>query len=87
MNYSGSLEEALKRPSKSQLDKAVQAARLYIGSSGARMKDQQKLYNAMMKQVNKIASATGMDSSDVMNQIDRQARTLGAIAPTPGKDI
>jgi hypothetical protein len=76
------------RPSKAKLDKAVKATRLYLGSmTTTRIRDQQKLYDRMMKAANSIATETGMSLEDVLSQLDSQARRLGAMMPTAGKDI
>jgi len=67
-----------------ELDSAVKAFQLYLGSSGIRMKDQQKLYSRAMRAAEKIAKKRKMDLTDVFEQLTAQAKTRGAIIPLPG---
>lgn len=66
---------------------AVELSRMMLRSGTLRVKDEQRLYKRMMSKVNKIADITGMDPSDVSDQIDTQARKLGPKTPSPGKDF
>lgn len=70
------------------IEAAVHAARLYIGSDGtARIRDQQRLYAAMQRKIAAVAKRRGMDETDASEQITAKARELGPITPTPGKDF
>lgn len=66
---------------------AIKACRLYQGSMNCRIKDQQKLYNAMMRHVNKIAKMKNMDPSCVLEQLTDEAARQGSITPLAGKDL
>lgn len=67
---------------------AVKAAQLYIGCSGqVRITDEQRLYNRMTKKIEAVAKKRDMSVQDAHDQIVSQARKLGGICPTPGKDI
>jgi hypothetical protein len=67
---------------------AVKAMRLYIGSEGyVRMSDQQKLYNAAMLRVQKLADAFNMDAGDVWDQVNAEAQRQGALRPRPGQHV
>lgn len=68
------------------VEKAVTAARLYMGAYGLPIKTQQRFYDRMMRECEKIAKKTGGDLTFISEQVDARARSLGAIAPMPGKD-
>jgi len=70
-----------------QLDSAVRAFQLYQGSMGCRIRDQQKLYERANRACERIAKSKGMNVSDVVEQVSREASKRGAIIPLPGKDI
>lgn len=72
---------------KKQLENAVRAYQLYLGSSGCRMQDQQKLYDRLHLMIDRIAEKFGMDPNDVDRQILKEAEKRGKIIPTPAKDI
>lgn len=67
---------------------AVHAARLYIGSDATTLlRDQQKLYNSMMKKIAAVAQRRNMDEYSAYEQIIDAAKSLGGIRPIPGRDI
>lgn len=66
------------------VEKAVKAARLYHGSSGCLVRDQQKLYTKMRRALDAVTQKYGDDAE---RQILGEATRLGAILPVPGKDI
>lgn len=69
------------------LDSAVRAMQLYMGSEGARIRDQQKLYNRAHKLAESVAAKTGLSSMEVWEQVGAEAQRRGALRPMPGKDI
>lgn len=71
----------------SNLEKALLAARLYAGSSGCRIKDQQKLYDRMARACAQVAKATKLPEAEVIRQVQAQAAKLGCIYPIPGQHI
>lgn len=72
-------------PSKQALLKAMQA---YLGGvDHAPVKVQQRLYNAVMKIVQQIATQHDMDSSEVWDQAEAAARKKGITKAVPGKDF
>ena len=77
----------MKRPPKALLERAVKATQLYCGSEGARIRDQQKLYNQKERVVDRVAAVSGMDRIVVSEQIDAEARRRGCITPLPGHHI
>lgn len=84
----GRLEEDGKRPSKAVLKKAVEKMRAYLGAVDfASVRDQGRLYKAVRTQVGKIATMMGNDEEDVWRQIEAQARKIGVVRATPGKNI
>jgi hypothetical protein len=77
----------LRNPARAELEKAVKAWRLYLGSSGnIPVPSAQRLYDRAMGHVRKIAKKTGMVENDVYDQLVREAEKLGKIVPKPGKD-
>jgi hypothetical protein len=76
----------MKKPSKKTLDAAVDAARLYHGSTGAPLRAQQRLYEQMRRKCANIAKNLGVDEFDVRSQVQDEARRRGSIVPRPGKD-
>jgi len=70
-----------------ELEKAIRSFRLYHGSSGCRLGDQQKLYTRALRACGRIAIAKNMAVSDVVEQIGAEAMRRGGIMPIPGKDI
>lgn len=66
------------------VEKAVKAARLYHGSSGCLVRDQQKLYTRMRRALDAVTQKYGDDAE---RQILGEAKRLGAILPVPGKDV
>lgn len=75
-----------KMPPKALLERAVKAAQLYCGSTGARVRDQQRLYERMQRNVEAVARKAGMDTDSTHEQIIAEAKRRGCIAPLPGKD-
>ncbi len=74
-------------PSKAELNKVIKAMQLYLGSLDyAQIKDQQRLRNALDRQIDKIAKKTGMSDKDVWDQTEEFARRKGIIKPIPGRD-
>lgn len=71
-------------PTKRQIDRAVQAARLYAGSlTACTIRDQQRLYARYQAAMRPLEKAT----SDAWDQIAARATALGPLRPTPGKDF
>jgi len=82
-------KKAQKRPPKKMLDDAVEATRKYLGSQGARGRDQEKLYDRMIKAINKVehfVESQGYDSGNVYDDIIAEAERLGPVTTWPGKD-
>lgn len=78
---------AEKKVSK-DIEAAVHAAQLYIGSATASpMRDQQRLYNSMRRKIAAVAKRRGMDEGSAHEQILGAAQRRGAITPRPGKDV
>jgi hypothetical protein len=71
----------------SVLDDAVKAARLYQGAVGLSITQQQRLYNKVKGLCDRVARDKGLDYGNVYEQVFARASSLGAIRPTPGKDI
>ena len=70
------------------VEAAVHAARLYIGSDQfSPIRDQQKLYSRMQKKIAAVAKKRGMDEHVVSTQITSEAKRRGGIRPLPGKHI
>lgn len=70
------------------IEVAVRAAQLYIGSATASpMRDQQRLYNNMRRKIAAVAKRRGMDEGSAHEQILAAAQSRGAITPLPGKDV
>lgn len=70
------------------VEAAVRAAQLYIGSATASpMRDQQRLYNSMRRKIAAVAKQRGMDEAAAHEQILAAAQSRGAITPLPGKDV
>jgi hypothetical protein len=67
---------------------AVEAVKVlrFRQSDSVDFRTDQKLYKRLMQLVNKIADRTGNDASNVMDQLDNEARKQGPLTPTPGKD-
>ena len=89
MNIAGQLEEAAKAPARATklAKEAVELARLILRPGTIRARSEQRIYDRMMKKIDQIATITGMDSGDVADQIDAQARKMGAKMATPGKNF
>ena len=69
------------------IDDDVKAFQLHAGADGfCSMRDQQKLYKAMMKTVERVAKKTGMSEQAVFDQLSAEAARRGPIRPTPAKD-
>jgi len=74
--------------SKALLTKAFKQMQLYLGSNNkARVSDQQKLYKAVTKTIEKLAKVSGMEFNTVWQQAEEYARTKGVVVPVPGRDI
>ena len=89
MSLAQQLQEAVKRPSKKKLEVAIRDMRLLLGGRRARMRirDEERLQSRVKKHVDDIVQITGMDPTDVWNQLENEARSRGAMTPLPGKDI
>ena len=70
------------------VEAAVRAAQLYIGSATASpVRDQQRLYNSMRRKIAAIAKRRGIDEATAHEQIFGAAQSRGAIIPLPGRDV
>jgi hypothetical protein len=73
----------MKRPTKSQIDAALTALRLYDGSFGhCRIEQQQRLYDRYMRAMKLLEVV-----ADAHDQVAAQARKLGPIRPMVGRHI
>ena len=76
------------KKSAKDIEAAVKAAQLYIGSAlAAPIRDQQRLYNSMQRKIAAVAKRRGMDEYSTHEQIMNAAKSRGGITPTPGKDV
>ena len=76
----------MPKPPKALLERAVKAAQLYCGSTGAHILDQQKLYKRLRRDVESVAKKSGMDTHSAHDQIVAEAKKRGCIRAVPGKD-
>lgn len=67
------------------IEKAVKAGRLYRGSLGCRISDQQKLYKAWHRALAAVERA--YPNTDAADQVTARVEQLGSLTPMPGKDI
>jgi len=68
------------------LARAVEALRVYNGSSSVPMNTQRRFYNRARKLISRVATTRGMSEAQAWEQIEGEARRLGPILPKPGKD-
>ncbi len=77
-----------RRPTKAELDKAVDAVRVYGGSSlKVHIRIAEKLYAKAQKAVGKVVSVSGMSETEVWDQITTEAHRRGLITAIPGRHI
>jgi hypothetical protein len=76
----------MAKPPKALLERAVKAAQLYCGSTGARIRDQQKLYKRLQRDVESVVKKSGADTQSAHDQIVAEAKKRGCIRGIPGKD-
>lgn len=75
-----------KSAANAQLEKAVELAQLYAGSSlKMNVRDAQKLYNQMMRACEAIARKKNLEVSDVVEQIQAEASKRGPKQARPGQ--
>ncbi len=74
------------RPPRAQLEGAVRAWQLYMGSEGLPIKAQQRFYDKAMKLTAQVDKKLGSPYPSVHQQITDEARRRGKISPQPGKD-
>jgi hypothetical protein len=75
-------------PSKKDLDAAVKAMQLYLGSVDfASLKDQQRFHTRASRAVSKVATVAGIDDIAAWEQIEKEARRRGLVRPVPGKHM
>jgi len=67
------------------IEKAVKAGRLYNGSLGCRISDQQKLDRAWRRALAAVERA--YPNTDATDQVIARVESLGPLTPMPGKDI
>lgn len=77
-----------RRPTKTELDKAVHAMRVYAGSgTRVRIRDAERLYARVVKAINVLVSVSGISEYSAWDQVTAEAKRLGYIIAIPGKDI
>jgi len=69
-----------------KVERALNDARLYIGSSGTPIKVQERLYKKVIAHSTSIAEQRNMNTNDVWQQLMDKAVSVGPIVPRPGKD-
>jgi Skp family chaperone for outer membrane proteins len=84
VNYKKAKAAAARRP-KTTIENAVKAAQIYQGSSGSRVRDQDRLYQRMERAVQSLAKKMNMDYNNAFDQITGEAQRRGAITAMPGK--
>lgn len=75
-----------KSAASAQLEKAVELAQLYAGSSlRMNVRDAQKIYNQMMRACEAIARKKNLEVGDVVEQIQAEASKRGPKQARPGQ--
>jgi len=67
------------------INAALEATKRYQASLGLPIKTQQRFYDRMMKLASKVASESGLSSSDVLSQLSSKAKE-SPVTLQPGKD-
>lgn len=78
----------MPRARKSNVERAVNSMRVYLGSvDKTSLRDQQRLYARTMHEVDRLVDQTKLTRADVWDQVATEARARGLVLAIPGRDI